>query len=153
MEPHFQKLIQFSPMRIDHLHEVVAFENDLHEFPWTIGNFRDSLNAGYSGWLCCVAEELAGYGMIMMVLDEAHLLNISIGRHWQRQGLGSELLQFLIDLSKERNCIRMLLEVRDSNQAAQRLYKRFGFSVVGMRKNYYPAHQGREDALIYERVL
>ncbi len=153
MEYHLQKLVQFSPMRVDHLGEVVAFENDLHEFPWTIGNFRDSLNAGYSGWLCYIAEELVGYGIVMIILDEAHLLNISIGKNWQRQGLGGKLLQFLIDLSKERNCIRMLLEVRDTNHTAQCLYKRFDFSVVGMRKSYYPARNGREDALIYERLL
>lgn len=153
MDMQSEKQVYFFPMHVDHLESVLAFENDLHEFPWTMGNFRDSLNAGYSGWLCIRDDELIGYGIVMIALDEAHLLNISICRPWQGKGIGSKLLKFFIDLAIERECKRMLLEVRHSNNAAQRLYEKYDFSVIGIRKNYYPARDGREDARIYERLL
>jgi len=140
-------------MHEEDLERVIAIETALYEFPWTLGNFRDSLHAGHSGWICTANRELAGYAILMIGWGEAHLLNISIAASWQRKGLGESLLRFLIDLSRERHCERMLLEVRRSNMVARQLYLRNRFVEIGERKGYYPAIQGREDAIVLERLL
>ncbi|MES2354257.1 MAG: ribosomal protein S18-alanine N-acetyltransferase [Pseudomonadota bacterium] len=143
----------FSPMRLDDLDQVAAIEKTIYDFPWTEGNFRDSLNAGYSGWICTIHHEVVGYCVMMVAVGEAHILNISIASAWQRQGLGEALLCYLMTLARERHCDRMLLEVRPSNVAARELYEKKGFVQIGTRKGYYPALIGREDAIIFECVL
>jgi ribosomal-protein-alanine N-acetyltransferase len=141
------------PMREEDLERIIAIENTLYPFPWTLGNFRDSLSAGHSGWICVVGREIVGYAILMIGGDEAHLLNISIAAPWQHRGLGRSLLSFLIDLSRERYCERMLLEVRRSNAVARKLYLRNQFIEIGVRKAYYPDFQSREDAIVLERLL
>jgi GNAT superfamily N-acetyltransferase len=86
----------FRPMRPEDLPRVMEIERDLYPFPWTEGNFRDSLQAGYSCWVCQVAGHTVGYAVLMLVADEAHVLNIAIARAWQRRGLGSSLMRHLI---------------------------------------------------------
>jgi ribosomal-protein-alanine N-acetyltransferase len=83
-----------------------------------------------------------------MVLDEAHLLNLSVVRTWQNKGCGAALLRRLCDMAREHGAIRMYLEVRPSNRAALALYRRSGFTDVGVRRGYYPALFGREDAIV-----
>jgi [ribosomal protein S18]-alanine N-acetyltransferase len=144
---------RFSPMRYEDLESISAIERSLYEFPWTPGNFRDSLNAGYSCWVCHADHILVGYSVLMVAAGEAHLLNISIAKYWQGKGLGEALLDFLIALARERHCERMLLEVRKSNDLAHRLYVKNGFVPIGERKAYYPALVGREDAIVLERRL
>jgi len=132
---------------------VMAIEAEIYAFPWTLGNFRDSLAAGY----CCstyVREgELSGYSVLMLAADEAHLLNLSIAAMKQRQGHGSMLLRHVCELSRERGARLIFLEVRPSNLAGLGLYARHGFQRVGLRRDYYPAAQGREDALILSLPL
>jgi ribosomal-protein-alanine N-acetyltransferase len=142
--------LQFIPMRVGDLDEVTEIEAFIYEFPWTLGNFRDSLNAGYSCWVCRVDQTLAAYAVAMFAADEAHLLNLSVSAPWQGGGIGRTLLQFVQELACERHCDRLLLEVRPSNTIARHLYETAGFREVGRRKNYYPAHDGREDALVLE---
>ena len=137
------------------LTDVVAAERDIYEFPWTRGNFRDSLSAGYS---CLELREeggaaLLGYAVMMFGPEEAHLLNLSILPPVQRRHYGEQLLAVLVGLARSRGARRMFLEVRPSNHAAQRLYQRAGFHLVGRRRNYYPSRGGREDALLLNLEL
>jgi ribosomal-protein-alanine N-acetyltransferase len=141
------------PMQANDLDEIVAVERNLYEFPWTRGNFEDSLAAGYSAWAARESGVLSGYMVTMMVLDEAHLLNLSVRRERQRRGLASSLLAHSFDAVRGHGAISMFLEVRPSNVPALGLYRRFGFEAVGRRKGYYPARQGREDALIMNIAL
>lgn len=145
--------LRFAPLRSIDLDTVSAIEESIYEFPWTLGNFRDSLHAGYSCWGCWVDEVLAAYAIAMYAAGEAHLLNISVAPASQGCGIGSLLLDYIMRLGKERHCDRMLLEVRPSNLVARHLYSRTGFQEVGRRKSYYPAVHGREDALLLERML
>jgi ribosomal-protein-alanine N-acetyltransferase len=146
----------FVPMHEEDLDAILAVELRIYRYPWTRGNFSDSLAAGYSAWVCrdCGDEAaLLGYAILMLVLDEAHLLNLSIVPERQRQGLGGALLQHLFKVARTHSAKRMYLEVRESNVAGIALYERHGFATIGLRRSYYPADGGREDAIVMERTL
>lgn len=138
---------RFVPMDRDCLNAVIAIELDLYPFPWTRGNFEDSLQAGYGAWtLRDDRDHLLGYCVFMLAVDEMHLLNLSVARTHQRQGLGGRMLAWVVQRAREHRAQAVILEVRPSNEGAQRLYARFGFEHIGWRRGYYPAHSGREDA-------
>jgi [ribosomal protein S18]-alanine N-acetyltransferase len=138
----------FRPMRAADLGEVVKIERAIYSHPWTLGNFRDSLQAGYSCWVMEHEGMLAGYGVLMIGVGEAHLLNLSVAHEWQRRGFGRSLLHHFIGLARECAATRVLLEVRPSNTAARALYKAEGFLELYVRRGYYPAEGGREDAIL-----
>ena len=146
-------VIGLRPMTGADLPKVMAIETAIYPFPWTQGNFRDSLAAGYSCWICVRNGELIGYAVVMLASDEAHLLNLSIAAGCQRQGYGSLLLWRLCEFARGHGARLIFLEVRPSNAAGLRLYERHGFQRVGLRREYYPAPAGREDALILRLPL
>jgi ribosomal-protein-alanine N-acetyltransferase len=141
------------PMRLQDLALVASVEQDLHEFPWTLGNFKDSLTAGYSAWVFRYGPALLGYAVVMTVLDEAHLLNLSVHRDWQGRGHGRRLLAYLEAMVRRGGANAMFLDVRPSNVAAVALYRSTGYVQVGVRRHYYPAQRGREDALVLRKDL
>ncbi|TXG87367.1 MAG: ribosomal-protein-alanine N-acetyltransferase [Rhodocyclaceae bacterium] len=145
--------VEMLPMNANDLDDVLAIESAVYPFPWTRGNFADSLAAGYSAWVCRIGGELVGYAVIMMVLDEAHLLNISVDQSRHGMGFGARLLRHAMSVARTLGARMLLLEVRPSNERALQLYKHFGFVRIGVRKAYYPAHDGREDALVLTHVL
>ena len=140
-------------MRPEDLPFVMQVEHLAYEFPWTEGIFRDCLRVGY----CCrVLEDegrFAGHGVMVVTTGECHLLNVCIHPHYQRRGLGRQLLIHLLDVARKGRAKVALLEVRRSNAAAYALYNQLGFNEIGLRKNYYPGHRGREDALVLARDL
>jgi len=138
----------FRPMRAADLHGVLAIERRIYSHPWTPGHFRDSLHAGYSCWIMECGGQLAGYGVLMLGVDEAHLLNLSVAAECQGQGLGRSLLQHFIAIARGCEAQRMFLEVRPSNEAARLLYGDTGFRELYVRRGYYPADAGREDAIL-----
>lgn len=144
--------IEIRPLRRGEASEVARIESEVYAYPWTLGNFIDSLNAGHSCWACTVNGELAGYAVVLIGANEAHLLNISIAGEWQGRGLGSLLLRHLMAVARPDAGI-MFLEVRPSNGNAQRLYEREGFQRIALRPKYYPSFDGREDAIIFARNL
>ena len=135
------------------LDAVVAIESEVHDHPWTPGNFRDSLAAGYECWMALSGAEAVAYGVIMIAAGEAHLLNLSVARGWQRRGIGGDFTRFFIKLASDYGAAKIYLEVRPSNAAARVLYAGRGFAEVGVRRDYYPAAEGREDAVIMELTL
>jgi len=136
-------------MSQDDLDEVLEIENAIYTHPWTRGNFADSLRATYDCRTWRLEGELVGYFVLMAAAGEAHLLNLSIAARHQRSGHGSALLREALELARRRGARSLFLEVRPSNAGAQALYARFGFRRVGVRRGYYPARFGREDALVY----
>jgi len=138
----------YQPMREKDLAGVMAIEEAIYEFPWTLGNFRDSLRAGYMCWLCREGPELLGYSVLMNAAGEVHLLNLSIAGNRQGRGHGRRMLLFLVDNARIAKAEKIILEVRPTNSGAQNLYHDFGFRKVGVRRNYYPAAHGREDATV-----
>ncbi|MCA3131034.1 MAG: ribosomal protein S18-alanine N-acetyltransferase [Rhodocyclaceae bacterium] len=153
MSAQTQCVPRLRPMRETDLDAVVAVEHEIYSHPWTRGNFEDSLRSGYPAWVLESAGELRAYGVLMMGVGEAHLLNLSVARSWQRRGIGRDLLAFLAARAREMGAATLLLEVRPSNGAARALYAAEGFRPLAVRRNYYPAHGGREDAVIMELSL
>ncbi|AYH44235.1 ribosomal-protein-alanine N-acetyltransferase [Azoarcus sp. DN11] len=133
---------------------VVENERELHAFPWSAGNFADSLCAGYNCWVMRNGAGPVAYAVMLTVIDEAHLLNISVARTEQRRGIGGALLEYLFSEARRVGATQFFLEVRPTNAPALALYERHGFAAVGRRKNYYPAPEGqREDAIVMRREL
>jgi ribosomal-protein-alanine N-acetyltransferase len=141
-------VFRFAGMTDADLDAVAAAEARIYAFPWTRGNFADSLAAGHGAWLMQEGGHMVGYAVLMQVLDEAHLLNISVLPELQRRGRGSALLIHVVSQARLHAATRMLLEVRPGNLAGLGFYGRHGFVEIGRRRDYYPAHEGREDAIV-----
>jgi ribosomal-protein-alanine N-acetyltransferase len=136
------------------LDEVVAVEGRIYPFPWTRGNFQDALRAGYSSWVLRDQRgAVLAYAVMMLALDEAHLLNLSVEKDRQREGIGWRTLEWMAEVGRGHGARTMLLEVRPSNEPALRMYQRYGFERIGTRRGYYPAHGGREDAIVMRIAL
>jgi ribosomal-protein-alanine N-acetyltransferase len=144
---------RLEPMTERDLDSVLRIESSVYAFPWTLGNFRDSLRAGYGCWVYHNTRELIGYAVIVLAAGEAHLLNLSVAAHAQSRGHGSKLLRGVIELVREGGAKTLFLEVRPSNEAGRRLYTAHNFRQVGVRRAYYPAPRGREDALVLSLAL
>jgi ribosomal-protein-alanine N-acetyltransferase len=140
-------------MRVADLAQVAQLEKSLYTFPWSLGNFRDSLNAGYDCWTIVHGETVIGYAILMIALDEAHLLNIAVAAEWQNQGIGGDFLRHVVEVARAASCQIVYLEVRPSNVAARHLYRKHGFQQIAIRPEYYPAASGREDALFLGLAL
>ena len=145
--------LRFRPMQMADLDAIMAIEPTIYPYPWTRGNFSDSLDAGYSGWVYEEQGRIIGYAMLMLVLDEAHLLNISIAKSHQGRGLGRALLEYMMQVARGHGAANMFLEVRPSNLSAIRLYESTGFNEMAVRRGYYPAADGREDAILMGMAL
>jgi len=140
-------LLRLRKMTITDLPEVMQIENTNYQFPWEEDIFRDCFRAGYSCWVCEEADKVLGYSIISIGAGEAHILNISVDPKEQNQGIGRKMLENLIDVARG-NAETIFLEVRPSNPIAIALYENMGFNEIGIRKGYYPAEGGREDAIM-----
>jgi ribosomal-protein-alanine N-acetyltransferase len=140
-------------MRVEDLATVAAIEQEAYPYPWTENIFRDCLRVGY----CCVVLEIGGeiiaYAVLSVAAAEAHLLNLCVRPARQRRGLGADLLGWLLARAGEGGAREIFLEVRPSNHAALQLYERAGFRRIGLRRNYYRADNGREDAVVLSRPV
>jgi [ribosomal protein S18]-alanine N-acetyltransferase len=141
-------VIQVRGMRAEDLAAVSAMENASYDFPWSAGIFSDCVKAGHPCWVLCVDADIAGYGILSMGAGEAHVLNLCIGPDFRGRGLGRHLLGRLLDIARWNGAERIFLEVRPSNPLAKTLYESVGFSEIGRRPRYYPAKNGREDAIV-----
>lgn len=145
--------IRVAPIRAEDFDWLCALETRLHAFPWTRGNFADSLAAGHGLWQIAAGSQPLGYAVVLQVLDEFHLLNMGVAREQQGRGHGRALLEWLAQRAREDGVTQFFLEVRPSNAAALALYASAGFSEIGRRRRYYPAAIGREDAIVMRRRL
>ncbi|OJZ17311.1 MAG: ribosomal-protein-alanine N-acetyltransferase [Thiobacillus sp. 65-29] len=141
------------PMDAADLPRVHHIELASHAHPWTPRNFSDSLVAGYGMWVREADGEIIGYYVLMAGAGEAHLLNLTIAPTWRRHGLGREMLEHSVLSARTHHAENLFLEVRLSNAAAIALYRSSGFVDLAVRRGYYPARDGREDALIMRRDL
>jgi ribosomal-protein-alanine N-acetyltransferase len=140
-------------MRDEDLTVVMAIEGQVYPHGWTEGIFRDCLRVQYSCWVLEQQGVIIGYGIMSVAVGEAHILNIAIAPGNQSQGLGRGLLMHLLQTGRGHGAETAFLEVRSSNRIALRLYESSGFHQVGLRRGYYPANKGREDAVIMARDL
>src|ERR1700732_695244 len=133
--------------------DVVTIERSSYQFPWSEGIFRDCLRVGYVCRVVTVSREVTAYGVMSFGAGEAHILNLCVGEDWRGRGIGKRLLSALIERAAAAGMGEAFLEVRPSNTAAIRLYQALGFEQGGMRRGYYQAPSGREDAAVLKRVL
>lgn len=142
--------LAFERMEAQHIGEVLTIENDVFPFPWKHGSFLGCVASEYECWLARdMNENLAGYFIVMKVIDEAHLLTIGLRRDLHGRGYGPVMLRKVVEIAHALDTDSVFLEVRVSNENAFRLYRRFGFLEIGRRRNYYEAAAGtREDAIM-----
>ena len=136
------------PMREDDLDAVMAVERRAYPFPWTPGIFRDCVRAGYPAWLLYDGSGVLGYAVLSVAAGEAHLLNLCVDPGAQGHGHGRRLLRTMMRIARGHGAHRVFLEVRPSNPVAIALYHEEGFNEIGRRPRYYPAADGREDAIV-----
>lgn len=148
-----QGSVIYRPMQCADLKSVAAIEAAVSPVPWHYTVFEKCLLLNYIAWVAEDDTQIVGFGIISIAAEEAHILNIAVSPKRQCQGIGSVLLEKLINLAKEAQAKRIFLEVRVSNVNAQRLYERRGFVKLGERKGYYPASEGSEDAWVFEMKL
>ncbi len=153
-----KKEIEFASAEIRPMHEldvpvIVAIERAAYQFPWSEGIFRDCLRVGYVCRVVDVGGDMAGYGIMSVGAGEAHILNVCIGDVYRGRGLARKVLEYLLDRARSAGMYEAYLEVRPSNTTAAHLYHSMGFEQVGIRRGYYQATVGREDAAVLRRLL
>lgn len=148
-----EDLVRFRKIQHEDIPAIREIEKQVYNFPWDVGVFKDCLKAGYACWICEGVGVVIGYCIVSVAVGEAHILNISVDPKFQGKGYGKKLMEHLIEVVAEKNAETIFLEVRPSNQAAVKLYEKLGFNEIGVRKDYYPAPDGREDALMLAKEI
>jgi ribosomal-protein-alanine N-acetyltransferase len=143
----------FRRMTLGDVERVMKVEQEVYEFPWTERIFSDCIRVGYYCWLALQRQNIVGHAVISVTSGESHMLNLSIANEYQRRGFGKQFIEFLVKEAEAKQAQTMLLEVRPSNTAAINCYNAAGFNEIGSRKDYYPAPEGREDALLFARHI
>jgi ribosomal-protein-alanine N-acetyltransferase len=148
-----EAVINFRPMDEQDLAAVLSIESAAYDFPWSRVIFRDCLRVGYCCWVMECDGVIQGYSVMSVAVGECHILNLCVNPGSHGKGYGGVLLDFMLEIARKHEADTAFLEVRPSNDAAKRLYSQAGFGEVGLRRNYYPARLGREDAVIMARSL
>lgn len=147
------ELYRFLPMRLEDLDMVYDLETDAYQFPWTKQIIRDCILYNYDSYSVFFGDRIIGYVISKISYPETHILNLTVNSKFRKNGVGTTLIQLIIDDARIRNSRDIILEVRSSNTAAQSLYKKLSFQRIGLRKDYYESKDGREDALVLRLEL
>jgi ribosomal-protein-alanine N-acetyltransferase len=142
-----KELMRIRTMTNADLPAVLAIERQNYDFPWSEDIFKDCFKAGYSCWVCEAQNKVLAYSLMSLAVGEAHILNVSVDPAEQKQGIGRKMMENAINYAKGR-AETIFLEVRPTNTHAIALYEDLGFNEIGIRKGYYPAKNGREDAIM-----
>ena len=145
--------VHIRPMMEIDLADIATIEQQSYAFPWSENIFRDCLRVGYTCRALDMAGQIIGYGIMSLGAGEAHILNVCVRDEFRNLGLGRRLLEHLLERAAAAGVSEAFLEVRPSNLAAIRLYQRLGFDQIGIRRGYYQAPDGREDAIVLKREL
>ncbi len=144
--------VYIRPMQEEDVDGIMAIEERAYDYPWSKQIFIDCLRVGYCCWVIEKDELLVGYGIMTVAVGESHVLNLCVNPDYRSQGVGKQLMQHLLEVAYDYDVNMTFLEVRPSNFEAISLYMSLGFNEIGIRRNYYPAKSGREDALILART-
>ena len=140
-------------MAPDDLDRVIENKTRSYAFPWTRGVFSDCLKSHHECWVAVRESDVIGHGILSIGANEAHLLNVCVRRDQQGNGLGRQIVVHMIGRAERRGAAVIYLEVRPSNRVAGSLYASLGFREIGLRKDYYPAELGNEDARVLSLSL
>jgi len=153
VNPEIDLVNGFREMTEEDVPEILEIERLVYTHPWSEGIFKDCIRVGYNCWVFLDKDKIQAYGLVSVAVNEAHILNICVSPELQGKGLGKRMLHKLMQLAADRQGNSIFLEVRESNFIAQNLYDQEGFNRIGIRKNYYPSEDGREDALVFAKEL
>lgn len=145
--------LAFRPMSLDDVPEVMILENSVYQFPWSERIFCDCIRVGYDCWMATLDDNFVAHAVVSIAAGESHILNLSVSRQYQSRGIGKQFIQFLLEIARNKHAEIMMLEVRPSNVQAINCYNSAGFNEIGCRKDYYPAPNGKEDALLFARHI
>lgn len=135
------------PMTIDDVDEVYKVEEDCFVDPWSKDSIRKELKNDLARYLVAeIDDKIVGYVGVWFVVDEGHITNVAVHSDYRGKKIGDRLVKEMVELCKENNLVAMTLEVRTSNTVAQNLYRKYGFKMGGIRKEYYS--DNKEDAII-----
>jgi len=142
-------------MQESDIEKIMVIERQVQECPWNEKIFVDCLKVGYQGYLIRhnVSRQIVCFSFYSFAADECHVLNLATDTAFQRQGFAKILLQYCLEIYRQKNITRCYLEVRESNLIARELYENLGFTIAGIRRDYYPTSDGREDALVMSLVV
>ncbi|MFA9419948.1 MAG: ribosomal protein S18-alanine N-acetyltransferase [Gammaproteobacteria bacterium] len=143
----------FRPMELDDVEAVMRLEEAVYEFPWTERIFKDCIRVGYDCWLALEENKVLAHAVMSVAAGESHMLNLAVSKKCQGQGIGKQFVQFLLKVAGKKCAEIMMLEVRPSNIQAINCYNSAGFNEIGCRKDYYPAPNGKEDALLFAKQI
>jgi ribosomal-protein-alanine N-acetyltransferase len=144
---------EFRSMQASDLNEVLRNERRAYTHPWSDGIFKDCLKSEYECRIIVYLKKIIGHGILSVAAGESHLLNVCIHPDCQGHGFGKILVEHMLERARAKDAQRIFLEVRPSNLVAYKMYENMGFNEIGIRQDYYPAHAGREDALVLTRDL
>jgi len=145
--------LTFRQMALEDISAVIQLENEVYQFPWTDRIFKDCIRVGYDCWLAHLENTVVAHAVISIAAGESHILNLSVTRNHQGKGIGKQFIQFLLNIARNKRAQIMMLEVRPSNIRAINCYSSAGFNEIGCRKDYYPAPNGKEDALLFAKQI
>ena len=145
--------LEFLPMTLDDVDTVMQLENEVYQFPWSERIFRDCIRVGYECWMAQLGNTVVAHAVVSVAAGESHILNLSVSENLQGRGIGKQFLQFLLNIAHNKQAQVMMLEVRPSNIRAINCYNSAGFNEIGSRKDYYPAPDGKEDALLFAKQI
>lgn len=145
--------LTFDKMKLSDLKTVYKLEKRNYPVPWSKGVVKDCIKSDYHSIILKSDDEIIAYAFLMTAYDEAHLLNMCVDKSQQGKGYGRKMLRYLENICRYNHCKTFLLEVRESNPIAQNLYKSFGFTQIGIRKNYYKCTKGKENAIVMRKQL
>ena len=145
--------LTFRQMALEDISAVIQLENEVYQFPWTDRIFKDCIRVGYDCWLAHLGNTIVAHAVISIAAGESHILNLSVTRDHQGKGIGKQFIQFLLNIARNKRAQIMMLEVRPSNIRAINCYSSAGFNEIGCRKDYYPAPNGKEDALLFAKQI
>ena len=145
-------MITIKNMTKEHIEQIYSIEEKCFSIPWSKRAFEDELNKNKMAiYLVALKDEqVVGYAGMWHVINEGHITNVAVSPEYRRQGIGESLINKLIEIAKEKEMIGLTLEVRTSNEIAKNLYKKHGFLLDGIRKEYY---ENKEDAFIMWKNL
>jgi ribosomal-protein-alanine N-acetyltransferase len=145
--------LEFRPMSPADVEEVMRLETSVYQFPWTERIFRDCIRVGYDCWLALKDNIIVAHAVVSTAAGESHVLNLAVTEEYQGKGIGKQFIHFLLGIAASKQAEIMMLEVRPSNVRAISCYNSAGFNEIGCRKDYYPAPNGKEDALLFAKQI